>query len=459
MYTRRFKTIFLGKQIKRGKRLTMNKQVKALLLTTMITTLSVPSIAIAATSADANATAAPTNASTVASTTGAAVTTGSGITTGTAITNTTTDAAISTGAAVTMPAIIVKDMTFTTPAVKVSLQDAYTKLQSSKTMEYIAIQKKMDEAVAKGYLESVKDLRELDRSNSDAYDSLTDKQAKAMRAFASEMIEPNNTARINKLNRDTFEQYYKLKNMETQLSIAESNLAISKTLLSNVQLKYKLGTVSNMEVLTAQMDVKTAEDTCKDAQDGLNNLKMGFNLTMSYDLMQGVALTDEVKEIAIPKVTLETAIKSALANRNEIKESAYGVAMAEYGLDQYKYYPRTSSKYLSASAALLSAQTNNQNEPGVIEMDVRTKYLSMMNAYQKVQSGKQEVSNAKETARLAQLQYDSGVTTLPTVQQANLGYYKAQLEQANALLDYNLAVEDYNLAQGVGVEAASLSGK
>lgn len=447
----------MDKTIKRGKRLTMNKQVKALLLTMMITTLTVPSVAIAATSTDSNAIVAATNTSTAA--TGAAVTTGSGVTTGAAITNTTTDAAITTGAAVTMPAIIVKDMTFTTPAVKVSLQDAYTKLQSSKTMEFITIQKKMDEAVAKGYLESVKDLRELDREDSAAYDAITEKQAKVMKAFAAEMIEPNNTARINKLNRDTFEQYYKLKNMETQLSIAENNLAISKTLLSNVELKYKLGTVSNMEVLTAQMDVKTAEDTYKDAQDGLNNLKMGFNLTMSYDLMQGVALTDEVKEIALPKVTLETAIKSALANRTEIKEAAYNVTMAECNLDQYKYYPKTSSKYLSASATLLSAQTANQNEPGTIEMDVRTKYLSMMNAYQKVQSGKQEVSNAKETARLAQLQYDSGVTTLPTVQQANLGYYKAQLDQANALLTYNLAVEDYNLAQGVGVTAASLSGK
>ena len=447
----------MDKTIKRGKRLTMNKQVKALLLTMMITTLCVPSVAIAATSTDSNSIVAATNTSTT--TTGAAVTTGSGVTTGTAITNTTSDAAISTGAAVTIPAIIVKDMTFTTPAIKVSLQDAYKKLESSKTMEYITIQKKMDEAVAKGYLESVKDLRELDRANSAAYDAVTEKQAKAMKAFAAEMLEPNNTARINKLNRDTFEQYYKLKNMETQLSIAENNLSISKTLLSNVELKYKLGTVSNMEVLTAQMDVKTAEDTYKDALDGLNNLKMAFNLTMSYDLMQGVSLTDEVKEIALPKTTLETAIKSALANRNEIKESAYGVTMAQYGLDQYNYYPKTSSKYLSAYAALLSAQTNNQNEPGVIEMDVRTKYLAMMNAYQKVQSGKQEVSNAKETARLAQLQYDSGVTTLPTVQQANLGYYKAQLEQANALITYNLAVEDYKLAQGVGVEAASLSGK
>lgn len=403
----------------------MKKQLCMVLATTVITTLSLPAVAFADT------TASTTN------------------------TNTSTSAIT-----ITAPAIVVKDMTFTTPIVKLSLNDTYKKLDTSTSMELIKNQKQSDFGIAQGYSEEAhrmgKDSNDPSSASFWTYDSSSKKMKQAMRDFAKSMIEPNNTARINKLHRDTFEQYYTLKNAETQVSIAKDNLAITQKLLTNSQLKLKLGTISKMDVLTAEMNVKTAKDSYKAAQDGLNSLKMAFNTSMNYPLMQDIALTDTINEVSLPATTLEDAIKSALTNRLELKEAAYNVQMAKLGMDNAKQYPSLSATYLNAQSAMLSAELGNTTTPKKVEMDIRTKYMSMMTAYQEVQSGKQNVSNAKETARLAQLQYDSGMTTVTTVQQANYSCYNAQLEQSKALLEYNLAVEDFKLAQGLGTAAATI---
>ncbi len=106
--------------------------------------------------------------------------------------------------------------------------------------------------------------------------------------------------------------------------------------------------------------------------------------------------------------------------------------------------------------SMLMAETNSKNAPLTVESDVRTKYMKMNEKYSAVQTGKKTVENAKETERLAQLQYDAGMATLSDVESAQLGYYTAQLDYSKALLEYNLAVNDYELASTVGTTPAKI---
>lgn len=396
----------------------MKKQLCMVLATTVITTLSLPAVAFADTTASTS-------------------------------NNTSTSA-------ITAPAVIVKDMTFTSPTVSLSLNDTYKKLETSTAMELLNISKKMDEAAAKGNIEKLSDANAAVREKVWSYNSSDNKMVVAAQKFAEKMVVPNHTARVNKLHRDIYEQYYKLKNTEMKVAIAKESLDISKKLLSNSQLKLKLGTVSKMDVMNAEMDVKTAEDKYKSAQDGLNALKMNFNLQMGFSLMQQVQLTDSIKEAPLPTTTLSESITSALAKRIEIQEAAYDLEMSGIQLAKYQDYPKSSASYLSAQSALLSSKKANDLITLKIEMEIRTKYMDMMTSYQKVQSGKQSVANAKEASRLAQLQYDAGMSTLDKVQSANLASNNAQNEQADALLDYYLAIEDFRLAQDVGVTPATI---
>ena len=63
----------------------------------------------------------------------------------------------------------------------------------------------------------------------------------------------------------------------------------------------------------------------------------------------------------------------------------------------------------------------------------------------------------EESAQIVKVQFEYGMTTITTLQQANLGLTNSKIALANALLEYNLAVKDFELAQGVGVTAATIA--
>lgn len=362
---------------------------------------------------------------------------------------TTSSAVTTTGAAAT----IVPDMTFTGTPVKLSLADAYKKmLADSPGAEMAELNRQSADGVAKGYGESVQSLNEAEKSGSWYYDSSNKEMARANRTFATAQGPRNYEAELNALKTDTLKNYYTLKELENQEKIAKDNLALKEKLLANTQLKYKLGTVSKNEVLKAEISVNEARDQHLAAVNGLNAMKMGFNQFMGYDLMQSVTLTDTINEVPLSSKALKDSIAAALKNRNEIYEASYNLEMATLSFKNFTAYPKSSSKYIAARMALLKAETGYKNAPLTVESDVRTKYMEMNQKFSAVQTGKKSVENAKETVRLTQLQYDAGMATLSNVEEAQLGYYNAQLTYSKTLLEYNLAVNAYELASGVGTE-------
>lgn len=392
-------------------------------------------------------------------TTGGAVTPSAVETTGSAVTSPaieTTEEAVTT----TAPAVISADMNFTGDPVKLPLDKAYEKMLSDSAGAKMAeLNKKSADGVAKGYGESVQNInqaKDKERESGDVnwnLDTSNKKMLEENKKYAAAQGPRNYQAEINGLKRDTFENYYTLKELENQLAIAKDNLALKEKLLSNTQLKYKLGTVSKSDVLQAETAVYQAKDGLTAAENGLNKMKMGFNIFMGYDLLQNVNLTDTIKEVPLSSKSLPASIKDALANRNEMFNAAYNLEMSKISLDNVKAYPHSSSTYIKANMAFLSAETGSRNAPLTVESDVRTKYMEMTAKYSAVQTGKKAVENAKETERLAQLQYDAGLATLSDVEGAQLAYYNEQLNYSKTLLQYNLAVNDYELASTVGTEA------
>lgn len=370
--------------------------------------------------------------------------------TGASTTTTTSSAVTSTTSA------IVPDMTFAGTPINLSLENAYKKmLTDSSGAQMAELNKQVADGVAKGYSESIHSIMEAKRDN-EVYDSSNKKMANANREFSATQGPRNYEAEINSLKSSTLENYYTLKELERQVEIARENLDLKEKLLANTQLKYKLGTVSKNEVLEAELAVNEAKDSLISATNGLNKMKMSFNQFMGYNLMQNVALTDEIKEIPLSTKSLTDSIKDALVKRNEIHEAAFNLNIATLNLNSYYEYPKSSSKYIAAQMSLLMAQTASDNAPLTVEIDVRDKYMKMNEKYAAVQTGKKSVENSKESLRLLQLQYDAGMATLSDVEGAQLNYYNKQLAYSKALLEYNLAVDDYNLSSTVGTETATI---
>lgn len=272
--------------------------------------------------------------------------------------------------------------------------------------------------------------------------------------YAESIIDSNDKARHNALDLQATEMYYNLKSAEEGLLIAQESYSISETVYAQTQKKYKLGTVSKVDLLNAELDLAQAKDKLTSTENGVKQARMGFNILFGYDLMQPVTLTDSIAVPTLPAIGVEDAVKSALEKRNEVKEAAYLLENAEKSLASYSAYPRTSATYLKAKIAYLGVKASCDMVPASIEQDIRTQYDAMHQYYDAVKTGEKSVANAKETLRLTQLQYNSGLTTYTTVEKVRLLYESALLDQASAKLKYALAVEKFNMSIDVGTATA-----
>lgn len=354
--------------------------------------------------------------------------------------------------------------------IKLSLEDVYKKILSDSPGAQMAeLNKQSAYGVSLGYGESVQNMNKIedyidsmDSSTKSVspvywtYDSSNKAMLKANRDYAASQGPRNFEAEQNRLKTAALKNYYTFKELENQEKIAEENLNLKETLLANTQLKYTLGTVSKNDVLKAEIAVNEAQNQLTAAGNSLQTMKMVFNQFMGYDLIQNVILTDSIQEVDFPSKSLEASISDALANRNEVHAAAYNLNMAYLDFNNYKAYPKNSSKYIKAKMAVLTAETNSKNTPLNVEIDVRNKYMTMDQNYMSIQTVKKSVANAKETVRLAQLQYDAGMATLADVEEAQLTYYNTQIAYSRVLLGYNLAVEEYHLSSRVGTNTAAI---
>ena len=384
-----------------------------------------------------------------------------------------------------MPAAAFADTAATTTTaaltpISVSLSDAKAKMLEGVQGELLEIGKLTDKIAATSASEGLSSIREGENAIKNLYaqaastTNATDaamalEGAQALRAqlsamsktdiqrtkkYAESILEPNDKARHNALDLQSTEMYYKLKSAEEGLAISKESYEISKTVYEQTQKKYKLGTVSKVDLLNAELDLAEAKDKLTSTENGVKQARMGFNILFGYELMQPVTLTDSIAVPTLPAIGVEDAVKSALEKRNEVKEAAYLLENAEKNLSSFSAYPRTSAKYLQAKVAYLGVKASCDMVPQTVEQDIRTQYDAMHQYYDALQTGEKSVANAKETLRLTQLQYNSGLVTYTTVQQVRLLYESALLSQASAKLNYALAVEKFNMSIDVGTATA-----
>ena len=282
--------------------------------------------------------------------------------------------------------------------------------------------------------------------------SRTEKEmAKLAADFAVTQSDKNYQAEINVLSSEAVKTYYELKQAINATMISQNNLATQETILKNTNSKYKLGVVSRQDVLKAEVAFNQAKVDLNSAQSMEALARMSFNSYFGFNLMQKVALTDSLEVTPVSNLPLYEAIRLAVLNRNEISSTAFALKYKELNLRNVgNNYSKTSTYYLQAHADLLSAQKNQLDMPIKMEMDVRSKYMDMMNAKASVDLGKMSADKASETYRLAKLQYDLGMATLTDVQLAQSGSFAAQLQYSRSLLQLRLAVLAYENATTVG---------
>lgn len=359
---------------------------------------------------------------------------------------------------------IVPDMNFTGDTIKLSLSEATDKmLKDGPGAQTAALNRSAAQAISQGYSETISSITSMLK----AYDaagiltttvSSSDKDLlKIQRDFATLQGPANYEAEMNTLTSDTIKNYFTVLQAADALKINKDNLAVQERINVNTAKKFELGVVSKQEVLQAQVAVLSAKDAVTGAENGLAMAKMGLNSFLGYPVMQKLELTETLKVVAVPAVTLVSAIEKALINRNEIKAAAFGLKIQEFLMLRTEVrYPSDSSTYMKQQVALLNAQSRYDQSLSGMEIDVRSKYMNMLAKKSAIDTGTASVAKAVELLRLSELSYSVGMNTIADVQQVQVLALGQKLALSKALLDYNMAVYDYNTAMTAGTFKAPL---
>ena len=95
------------------------------------------------------------------------------------------------------------------------------------------------------------------------------------------------------------------------------------------------------------------------------------------------------------------------------------------------------ARVTQARADVATAETNRRQAVDLVNLDVRTAYLNLLQSRDRVAVANQALSEAVESYRLARVRYTNGVSTLVEVSDAQNALTQAENNQVNALYDYN----------------------
>lgn len=359
--------------------------------------------------------------------------------------------------------------------IRLSLEDAIQRMQTEGIRAQTAqINKDTDKAIADNYAETLSSIRTtLDNLNSmsgmpgsidasalaesSGATALNEKVMKLRRDFAKTNIEKNYQAEMNGIEKETVQLYYHVLQAQDNLKAAQDNLTIQKSILSNVQKKFNAGVAAKKDVMSAQTSVTEAQSSLKSAEVALASLKMNLNMLLGYDLTQELVLTDTLKMLDAPTVTLKQAIQNAKENRLDIKAANLAAEIQKMLMDNLKLtISAASSTYKKQQVSYMTTKQYADLQPTQVELDIRTKHMGLEEKKAAVDSATASAEMAQEAYRLAQISYDAGVNTLTDVQEAQLLAFKTTQAVAAAVTEYDLAIYDFKYAQDVGTMRVTL---
>jgi outer membrane protein len=108
----------------------------------------------------------------------------------------------------------------------------------------------------------------------------------------------------------------------------------------------------------------------------------------------------------------------------------------------------TRGRVVQARALVAQAETNRRQNVDLVNLDVRSSYLTLLQARNRVAVANQALAEAQESFRLARVRYNNGISTLVEVSDAQAALTQAENNQVNALYDYNNARSALDKAAG-----------
>jgi len=302
-------------------------------------------------------------------------------------------------------------------------------------------------------------------------------------------------------------QFYAILVARERIKVQEQNVELLQRQLQDVKNRFEAGTVSNFEVLRAEVALANAQPALITARNdyriGIEQLRqlLGFTNTDGAPVNKVPDFVGTL-EMAPTQFELASALSTARAQRPDLQRLEKLEAAAEQGLigsragyrpslslfGSYQWNKRTgysgigdardgylvglqttwnifdgratAGRVVQAKSFLEQAKLARAETQLSIDVEVRRAISTFQQANELAAASKKVTEQAEEAVRLAEARFSAGTATQLDVLQAQTDLTTARLNQLQAYYTYNVAVASVRKAMGLADElkpAGSLS--
>ena len=285
-------------------------------------------------------------------------------------------------------------------------------------------------------------------------------------------------AASNQLRLDVSEAFYGALVAQEFVRVAQQSVSLVEEQLAIAEASLEAGAATNFDVLRAKVQLANAKSQLIRSQNGVQTAKNAYKTVLNIPLSENISVkgTLEIPEdFKIPALNLDALIQQALEKRPEVHRTQFTEHAARKQVEIAKTQSRpdlgfftnyqisqnerltemnriwslgvqinipifdgfaTRAAVQQSESALNQVQLGGTQVKVGVEFEVRAAYLNLRGAETIIEVQREAVTQARESVRIANLQFQNGIITTVALTDTQLALAQAEVNRLQAYHDY-----------------------
>ena len=250
-------------------------------------------------------------------------------------------------------------------------------------------------------------------------------------------------------------QYFNMRNQIDYLSLLNDSYELSKSNYEKVKKRYELGTIPEIEYISAGNQLDTGKYNLDKASRDLELMRIKLCDLLGLDTNTKLNLTTKLETSELTDFDLDTAMNNAAENRLEVVSAKEQFECDKLDFAATKgYYTPNTYKYKSAEHNLLISENNIKLAENNVRMNIRTLYNTYLDAAESLPLNDKLISQQETNLTIITTKFENGMCTYDELMQAENAVKEAKLNRAQSVLNLNIAIKQLEYAQKTGLGSA-----
>lgn len=246
------------------------------------------------------------------------------------------------------------------------------------------------------------------------------------------------------------QSYFNYKIADSLCDIAENACDLARENYSNVQTRYDLGMIAELDLKNARLSVEQCENTLASYERQCDIAKENLKFYLQLDGENcDFVLTDNISCDEF-SADLEADLAAAYENRYDVTALKENYLLSEECYNLSKSLAGT-AKYQTVYSDFITKEYEYTNNKKLIGLSIKSSYNGVLNAKDSLSLAEKSTEIAKQTYEINKIKFENGMITNSDLTESLNNYLSSNISLENAKLNYKLAVEKYGYEISVGL--------